>query len=135
MPFITWDSGLSVGVEEIDRQHKKLFDLVNDLYDAMREGKGNEIVGTVLRELHVYTVTHFQFEEKLFRQTGYPGSVNHKMEHDALIQRVDELQSKFDSGKVALHLEVLNLLKDWLNQHIRNSDRAYSVHLNSRGIY
>jgi len=55
MALITWNAALSVGVKEIDDQHKKLIDLVNQLNDAMHAGKGRDVLGAVLAELVKYT--------------------------------------------------------------------------------
>ena len=70
MPLIAWDQGFSVGVGSIDEQHKKLIGLLNDLHDAMRFGKGRDVLGKVLAELIDYTAYHFRTEEGLFAKYG-----------------------------------------------------------------
>ena len=68
MAFLDWDDSLSVNVTEIDDQHKKLIGTLNDLYDAMDDGKGNDVLGKILKELTDYTVYHFQTEENYFKK-------------------------------------------------------------------
>jgi hemerythrin len=72
MELIKWKDVFSVKVSEVDNQHKKLIGLINQLYDAMRVGKGREVLGSVLTELVNYTIYHFSTEERLFREYGYP---------------------------------------------------------------
>lgn len=134
MALLSWNANYSVNVREIDDQHKNLVRLLNDLHDGMRVGKGKEILKPILDELVNYTVYHFNHEEKLFTSTGYPEIIKHKAEHTNLIQQVNRLKSDLESGKTVLTMEVMNFLKDWLNNHIVGSDKKYSSHLNSNGI-
>lgn len=134
MALITWNEQLSVNIGKIDLQHKKLVELINRLCDAMQQGKGKEALGNVLSELKDYTVYHFNTEEKLFQEHGYPRYQLHKKEHDDLTKQVEELKDKFDKGDIMITIKVLNFLKDWLNQHITGSDKIYTPFLNSKGI-
>ena len=63
MPLIEWNDTYSVGIKIIDEQHKKFFSIINTLFDAMKEGKGDELVETVLKELQDYVIYHFQSED------------------------------------------------------------------------
>lgn len=45
MAFINWSDKLSVGVQQMDMQHKRLVELINELYEAMNSGKGNDVLG------------------------------------------------------------------------------------------
>lgn len=128
-----WTDEYSVGIEELDEQHKHLVNLVNDLHGAMRVGKGREVVATVLTELVAYTVYHFQAEERLFEQYEYPERVEHKRQHDDLTAKVAELKEAFDRGKAMITIEIMDFLSDWLNVHILKQDNAYSAFLRSRG--
>ncbi len=48
MPLIQWNESFSVNVVEIDKQHQKLVGMINDLYDAMHQGKGNDVLGKII---------------------------------------------------------------------------------------
>jgi hemerythrin len=134
MPLFQWTPELSVNVKEIDTQHKKLVDLINLLHDSMKSGKGKDVMGKVLKDLTDYTVYHFGTEERLFEKYGYIEYPQHKKEHDDLTKQVLEVKSKFESGQTTMTIEVMNFLKDWLNNHIKHSDKKYSAFLNSRGV-
>ena len=126
---------MSVGVHVLDEDHKKLIAMINELHAAMLAGHSNEVVGSVLRRLANYTVEHFQREEKLFAETGYPGAAGHKREHEKLKAQVMAEIQKFQVGTTGLGMETLAFLRDWLKHHIQECDQAYSAHLNSRGVH
>lgn len=135
MALITWEETYSVNIREIDDQHKKLFNLINILYDAMREGRDNDVLGRVLSELIDYTVYHFDAEERLFQKHGYPEYKHHKKEHDNLARQAVELRDKFNlDGYGMISLEVLIFLKDWLKNHVMVTDRKYASFLNGKGV-
>ena len=66
-----WNTSYSVKVEAMDAQHKRLFEIIRELYTAMRAGQGKQVVGEVLHRLIEYTVQHFAAEEKLMEKNGY----------------------------------------------------------------
>jgi hemerythrin len=135
MPLMEWSDKLSVGVPSIDTQHKKLVGMANELYDAMKAGHGKDVLNKTLDGLINYTVTHFKYEEKLFAQTGYAASAPHLKEHEDLTKQVLAVQEKMKKGvSFAQSMEVMEFLKNWLINHILKSDKAYSSHLNAKGI-
>ena len=134
MELISWSQALSVNIEQIDNQHKKLIGLLNDLHDAMAVGKGSAAIGTVLASLIDYTKVHFATEEELMEKYLYPGYIRHKKEHENLVSQVEELNGKFKSGKPVLSLEVMQFLKNWLSGHILGVDKMYTTYLNNKGV-
>ncbi|MDA2920205.1 bacteriohemerythrin [Desulfobacterota bacterium AH_259_B03_O07] len=134
MALITWNDSMSVNVEEIDKQHQKLVQIINDLHDAMREGKEKEVLGNVLTRLIDYTSYHFSTEEKYFDKFGYPDSDPHKKEHRELLEQVLEFKKEFDEGKVLLTIELMNFLKNWLTNHMQGSDKKYGLFFNEKGL-
>jgi hemerythrin len=135
MSLVVWSDKLSVGVNSIDEQHKKLVTLLNQLHDGMIAGKGKDVVGSVLKGLADYAATHFRYEEELFARTGYPDAAEHKQHHTQLVQKIAEIQQKYEqSGPAVLTIQVMNFLKDWLTNHILGVDMMYGPHLAARGI-
>jgi len=133
---MTWTEKLSVGIRVIDDDHKRLIGLLNELYDAMQAGRGRQALGNILDGLIQYTKLHFAREEKFFADTGYPGAIPHKQEHEKLTSQVLEVQQKYAAGSsAALSIAVLNFLQNWLMQHIQVSDQRYRPHFTSCGIH
>jgi hemerythrin len=135
MALVGWDFAKhSVNIRDIDQQHQKLFDCLNELYDAMVQGQGRDVIGKVLNDLVDYTVYHFNHEENLFRQHGYPNTASHCAEHAKLANQARALKEKYDAGQVLVTAETLSFLLDWLNTHILGSDKMYVEFLTSKGV-
>ncbi len=136
MALMEWNDKLSVGVAELDNDHKKLVAMLNDLYDSIKAGRGKDKVGSILDGLVAYTATHFAREERFFAQTKYPATAEHMKEHAHLTAQVVAVQKKYKEGATSVvSLEVMNFLKNWLLSHIQGTDRKYGPHLNAGGIH
>lgn len=133
MAAFKWTEDLSVGNSMIDKDHVHLFELVNKLYEAMSGGKGNAILGEILDELISYTVSHFGREERLMQQINYADYSKHKSEHDKLVAEVSELKRSFHAGAVTLSSKVYMFLTDWLNKHIKASDKLLGLAAKAAG--
>ncbi len=131
---LEWDKSFTVGVDKYDNAHKVLFNMVNDLADAMQQKKSKEAVGRVLNGLAEYTINHFADEERSFAQTHYPEETQHKALHKKLLEQVTELIGKFNAGETLIAQDVINFLQDWLINHIKGTDKKYGPHLNKNGI-
>jgi hemerythrin-like metal-binding protein len=134
MPLLNWNESYSVKIAQIDLQHKKLVEIVNDLHESMKAGKSKEVLGKILDELINYTANHFKTEEDLFDKYGYPDNHVHKRQHSDLVDQVLKFKSNFVSGKSVISIDLMNFLRDWLTQHIVGSDKKYSSFLNSKGV-
>lgn len=134
MALITWNESLSVNVAEIDQQHQKLVSMINELNDAMKQGKGKEVLKKIVSGLISYTATHFKTEERYFDHFGYPDTENHKKEHAAFVQKVMDFNNGFEKGKFGLSLEVMDFLSTWLQTHIKGTDKKYSKFFNDNGL-
>jgi hemerythrin-like metal-binding protein len=135
MALLTWDSDkYSVGVKSIDGQHGVLFGLINDLYEAMRKGQAQQLTGALLRKLVDYTKTHFTAEEQMLADAKYPGLAEHQVKHRALIKQVGEFTSRLEKGEIAINLDLMSFLSDWLTNHIQRVDKEYSPWLNQHGV-
>jgi hemerythrin len=134
MALIKWNDSFSVNVVEIDRQHQKLVGMINDLSDAMQQGKGKDVLGEIINGLVDYALTHFLTEEKYFDQFKYPDAISHKKEHTDFTKKVADFKAGFDAGKVALSIQVMGFLSDWLKNHIKKVDKEYSPFFNEKGL-
>jgi hemerythrin len=130
-----WNESYSVRVRQFDVQHQKLFEIINTLADAMRTGKGEEVIRDVVAQLAVYTRTHFLQEEVVMKQTGYPALAAHQQQHARLMADVEKYKADLDGGRNPDTVGVLNFLRTWLLDHIQKSDKAYSAHMNTQGVH
>jgi hemerythrin len=134
MSLITWNDSYSVKVKRCDQEHQKLFDLINLLFDAMREGRGGDVADRIVKELEAYTKSHFAAEEALMKQTNYPNLAAHQQQHAKFAADVAKLRADLKAGHATASVPLLSLLKDWLASHIKQTDKEYSAHLNAAGI-
>jgi hemerythrin len=130
----SWNDSYSVKVAKCDQQHMRLFDIINQLADAMRMGKGQDVVNQVVTDLLDYTNTHFQDEEALLQKANYPQLEAHQEMHRIFVKKVQSLQSQAQMGKRVNAAQLLSLMRDWLVNHIQKADKRYSAHLNAAGI-
>ncbi len=135
MAFMYWSEDFSVNVEEIDRQHKELVAMLNELHSAMMERKGSEVLGKIIDGLADYTIYHFSTEEDFFDQFNYPDAAIHKQQHAAFVERVSSFRSRVASGDATISIEVLDFLAGWVYKHIRGSDREFGPFLNKNGVF
>ena len=124
MAHIEWTSNLDTGIDVIDKQHKRIVEYINKLDDA-RTTHSAEEVHLVLDELVDYTLSHFTFEESLMEEAGYPFINAHKKVHQLFVKRIGEYVQRFKMGEDIAD-ELLNTLKAWLINHIRNDDNDYA---------
>ncbi|MBF0135867.1 MAG: bacteriohemerythrin [Magnetococcus sp. DMHC-1] len=132
---ITWKPNLSVGIADVDEDHKKLIKMINRLFGAALSPQPGQILGDVLEELTRYVVFHFNREEEYMRRFDYPGFVEHKKEHERLIDTATRFKRNLDSG-LAMNLkdEIEKSLRDWLVVHIQGQDRHLGHFLNEQGV-
>jgi hemerythrin len=134
MALFEWNDKYSVGVNDMDNQHKKLFAIINELFDAMRDRKSNEVLGKILKDLLDYTIVHFGKEEQLMKQNNYPGLQEQLTQHKIFTDKIKELADKHNSGKMVMSIEISSFLKDWLVNHIQGIDKKYHKFFNDKGI-
>jgi hemerythrin len=135
MAIISWNESYSVKVFELDQQHKKWLSIINDLHDAMLEGKGRDQLANTFRALEDYTRIHFTAEENYLSNAHYPEFAAHKKLHESFNDKLEAIRDKnLAEDNILMSVEVLNELRDWLLNHIKNVDKNYSDFLNSNGI-
>lgn len=130
MSLVAWNDSLSVGIELIDREHRKLVDLINELHHGVFSRHAKETLAHVLDELITYTQTHFVHEEKLFEKAGFPDAAAHRQQHADLTAEVIAIRDQFQAGETGLlSMAVLSFLGSWLVDHIQGSDMQYVPYL------
>ncbi len=120
-----WRDAFSVGIPEIDAQHKILVQCINDLQAAVAGNERWSLVHATLVRLGDYTRIHFTVEESLMRILGC-ASEAHIEEHRRFSYRLDELKARALSDDVSN--EAPEFLGSWLSGHIRGCDKDYAAH-------
>lgn len=124
MALLEWTKDLETGIQVIDKQHQRIVEYINKLQHAQEYDSRDE-VATVLDELVDYTFSHFAFEESLMEESGYAFVNAHKKVHQLFVRRVGDYQQRFKKGEEIAE-ELINTLKAWLINHIKNDDQDYA---------
>lgn len=132
--FVAWKDELSVGINSIDDDHKKLLTLINNLETAVHYPTGEAFERQALQELVNYTKYHFEREEQMMLDTNYSDYEPHKRQHEEMINKVDEFMKAYEKDRDATIEEMTDFLKAWLLNHIAGTDQLYSPHLKSHNI-
>jgi len=131
--LIEWQDSLSIGVLEIDIQHKLLFDKFNAFLDACQAETESDGIYRLFWFLEAYTVTHFTEEEKLMQRVGYPDYLKHRERHLAFAAEVGKLKERLKSEgpTPSLVWTISTFISSWLIEHISNTDRAIGRFVNT----
>lgn len=132
--FLEWKEEYSVGIESIDRDHKKLISLINQLQTAVDYSTGEEFEREALDAALGYTKHHFSLEEKLMSENGYPDYEAHKAEHQKMIDKVNDLMTNYSNNPHDTLHDAQVFLKEWLIHHINGTDQKYSGFLQEKGV-
>lgn len=124
-PF-QWSDEYSVGIHEIDNQHKMIFELVNQLFQSALRRDHHSSTTKILDALIDYTQTHFELEEKLLLDVSYADFAEHQQEHWRFVEKIEAVVRKFREEDKVVTFELLNFLKHWLKKHILVTDMAYA---------
>lgn len=129
MPKMQWTEAMSVGLPELDADHRELIRIINLLDEAPESEGRNETLRQALVALQRYAEYHFAREEKVMAVCGYPNIEEHKAEHRAFVRQLGTFNQQFteDSAGAAqvVHTKLRRYLQDWLKHHILVEDMAY----------
>lgn len=132
MAVMQWTENMSVGVPELDADHKELVRVINRLGECSEDAAQSRTIRQCLFALLRYAEYHFAREEKVLAACHYPEAREHKLEHRDFVDRVNRLHRRFDDSPEAaaavFNDELLAFLRDWLIHHILIEDMAYRAH-------
>jgi hemerythrin-like metal-binding protein len=124
-----WKQCYSVGLTEFDEHHRKLFELLDKVYDASLLSKQKAVFSEAVSKLAEYTCYHFTAEEQLMEEFCYPGLAVQREEHALFTRNIAELYKiqAFNRDECTIDLvELTQFLMNWLTHHILEVDRQYS---------
>ena len=124
MSLFNWSDEFSVGILEVDEQHRDLFRIIRELDEAAGAGRGDEVLGSTIRLLLSHAQTHFAEEEQAMLASGYRDYDEHKADHDRIWEQLSKYEQRYLKERPKLAAEILPfLVGDWLKSHIPLMDR------------
>jgi hemerythrin-like metal-binding protein len=122
-----WEPKYSVNVEEMDVQHRKLFDILNHLVDIFESGADDLL--PVINDLVKYLSYHFHQELMVMKNADYPRFLIHSQEHQKFTEQVHEFLKSYKAGDKNLASEMLSFLSTWVREHTLKVDKQYGDYL------
>lgn len=132
MAFLKWLDSYSVGIKEMDAQHKNLADLINQLTEAMKADVQTAVLEQLISSLINAMVVHFAAEERIMQEYGYPGYQDHRRMHGDMVSKIKTLNAQHKTLVDALSPELMSFIRTWLISHIQREDQAYGRYITSR---
>lgn len=122
---VVWTPNLSVGVKNIDDQHKIWFEKANELFEAGMQHKAKDYINTLLDFLDEYTKQHFRDEEAYMKEIRYPELEAQKKAHASFINDLAKLKSDYNEGggNILVILNANKMVINWLTNHIKSMDK------------
>ncbi len=125
MNKLVWSADMSVGHDELDRQHQVIINLINQLIDIQNSSFDKEALRDVSSELVKYSMEHLKYEEDLLQANAYPEFNKHKLEHFSYVQKTTKnLKNALNLDESCLN-EMVEFLSDWWTRHILEEDMKY----------
>jgi hemerythrin-like metal-binding protein len=135
MEIINWKNEFSVGVKEMDEQHKKLLGMINRLIEEQHTLTDPRTIADLLTEMTDYAQVHFRAEEFLMAEYGYEQIGAQEKQHQAFIDKTISFYSATDIGPNILSVALLDYLGTWLVGHILQEDMKYKNFFKSKGLH
>ena len=134
MQEIIWNDDYSVGVQQLDEQHKKIISFINRLVNDTNLSVYSESLNEALTEMLKYSIEHLRYEENLLKENDYPDFDSHKQFHEDYIKRSSEFSISAMDSDYRVPTEVISYLRDWWEHHILEEDMKYKEFFKAKGI-
>lgn len=126
LDYIVWNESFATGIPAIDKQHRSLIRLINDIFLLLSKHVDVVAFRRLVSRLQDYTRTHFAYEEKFMKDIGYPGLPGHLAEHRKLVTKTQVLHASLPFQTDSATQEMFQVLRRWWVNHICNIDMAYA---------
>lgn len=134
MEAVKWEEGMSVGIKEIDDQHRYFLELINGLYESIIQENTEKVLDETVQKLSAYAKLHFETEERYLAEVGYDKAEEHKREHALLLEQVEGFADEHrEFAKLDLSWKLLEFMQNWLVDHLENEDSVYAQCLPQKG--
>ncbi|WP_163339581.1 bacteriohemerythrin [Desulfopila sp. IMCC35008] len=125
MEIIKWRESYNIGIESMDLQHKLIIELINKLYNMIRQEESSTMIAEILEEMKIYAEEHFREEESLLETHKYPALSEHRDQHQVYREKLQDLLINNDEAI----MDTYTFLRKWWTEHIMNEDKQYSEFL------
>lgn len=132
MNNITWAASYEIyrsTNSEIDSQHKKLFEILQQLQLKSFSITTAEEIEEIIKDLNKYDKEHFAYEEKIMLEKEYPKYNEHKEEHESFMKDINKIIERSRKMSFMFINVLIDFIKSWLILHILGTDRELADYL------
>ena len=134
MAIIEWKSSLSLGIEKIDEEHRRMIETIREFNAAIEAGKAANVLEELLENLFNYAQIHFATEEGLLRRSHCAELKRQEAQHEDYLLKVYEFREKLRAGRLNLYQELVEFLANWWTNHIEVEDKNYVEFVKRSGL-
>jgi len=122
MTVLQWREEFSVGIEEVDHEHRELIELIRTLQQDLHAGADTDRIIDVLGEIYNQIAAHFALEEKMMRTTHYPALPEHKQDHETLLDDLRDIMDEVEDDGILDETQLTDDLDRWFSDHFKTHD-------------
>ena len=122
MSSLQWRDEFSVGIAEVDHEHRELIELINELQKDLRAGSDTQKIVQSLGEIYAQIASHFALEERMMRETRYPSFADHKEDHEILLDDLRAIMDAVEDDGVLDEAQLTGDLDRWFSDHFKTHD-------------
>jgi hemerythrin-like metal-binding protein len=122
MKLIEWRDEFLIGRADVDHEHRELIELINELYKNYQDGASKTTMMDFLGEIYAKIAAHFALEEKIMRELNYDLYMDHKTDHEKLLDDICDFMDNVDNEEIFKEGEFGDLLERWFVEHFRTRD-------------
>ena len=126
MSLIQWKKEYAIGIAKLDKQHKKILKILNQVIERQTMQGDEREIGSILDNLQDYSKVHFRAEEEYMLKHRFPGYEEQRNEHNQFIDRLLEAQREYLKHGQLTSVNLFNFVWDWFSQHILKLDKKLS---------
>lgn len=123
---LNWKKAYESGNDQIDHEHKELFQLAAILINnAMEKDRYHEAFDHEFQALHDHVVQHFAEEEKILAAYDYSDLAEHTKLHRELIDQVEHLYQSMRAEQLSMGSLIDFIIDDLVKGHLLKKDRKF----------
>jgi len=122
MQLLQWKPTYSLGIPAVDLEHRKMIEMINDVYSQIDREHDEESVQIALADIHAGISAHFALEERLMREAAWPEYTNHKDDHEELLDQIRDIMDAYTDDPEAGREILRRRLSDWFGRHFATFD-------------
>jgi hemerythrin len=123
--LLEWRENFSIGIAEVDHEHRELIGLINSLHVALGDDRASEQVEAFLGEIFADIAAHFALEERVMRERRYDGLAEHKADHERLLDQLRDMMDAQAEGAELDDAAFGDQLSEWFAGHFRTHDARF----------